>query len=248
MRNARTPGTPVGETLVHLLQEAAERHGSRDALLFKPAFRYQRWSYSRLWEESGQVATLLQRRGLTKGDQVILWGPNSPHWVLIFFGCIRAGVVAVPLDLRSAPDYVARVVSRTSPKLAITSRVTPKGKADLGVPEITFEELEGSIQGLPQPQAVDIAPGDLVEIMFTSGTTGDPKGVMLTHRNLTANVHGVSQYITCGPSSRLLSILPLSHMYEQMGGLFIALHRGPASLIPPAASRACWPVPCGSAG
>ena len=232
MRNARTPGTPVGETLVHLLQEAAERHGSRDALLFKPAFRYQRWSYSRLWEESGQVATLLQRRGLTKGDQVILWGPNSPHWVLIFFGCIRAGVVAVPLDLRSAPDYVARVVSRTSPKLAITSRVTPKGNADLGVPEITFEDLEASIQGLPQPEAVDIAPGDLVEIMFTSGTTGDPKGVMLTHRNLTANVHGVSQYITCDSSSRLLSILPLSHMYEQMGGLFIALHSGASVTYP----------------
>ena len=87
------------------LRGAVERYGSRDALLFKPAFRYQRWSYSRLWNESGQVATLLQRRGLTMGDQVILWGPNSPHWVLIFFGCIRAGVVLVPLDLRSAPDY-----------------------------------------------------------------------------------------------------------------------------------------------
>ena len=209
MDSARKPGAADGETVVDFLRGTVEKYASRDALLFKPAFRYLRWTYSRLWDESGQVATLLQRRGLTKGDQVILWGPNSPHWVLIFFGCLRAGVILVPLDLRSAPDYVERVVSRTDPKLAFTSRLTPKGDVDLNVPEIAFEELESAIAGLPQPEQADIGPDDLAEIMFTSGTTGDPKGVMLTHRNLTANIEGISQYISCDPSSRLLSILPL---------------------------------------
>ena len=89
MSNSRMSGTPVGKTVVDFLRGAVERHGSRDALLFKPAFRYQRWSYSRLWNESGRVATLLQRRGLTKGDQVVLWGPNSPHWVLAFLSRIH---------------------------------------------------------------------------------------------------------------------------------------------------------------
>ena len=232
MNRADGPGNAVGETTVEFLRRAVEKYADRDALLFKPAFRYLRWSYSRLWDESGQVATLLQRRGLTKGDQVILWGPNSPHWVLIFFGCLRAGVIIVPLDLRSAPDYVERVASRTEPKLAFTSRFTPKGDVDLGVPEVTFEELEAAIAGLPQPEHVDIQPDDLAEIMFTSGTTGDPKGVMLTHRNLTANIAGVSEYISCDPSSRLLSILPLSHMYEQMGGLFMTLHYGASVTYP----------------
>ena len=232
MDRARRSGTAGGETVVGFLRGAVEQYGSRDALLFKPAFRYLRWTYSRLWDESGQVATLLQRRGLTKGDQVLLWGPNSPHWVLIFFGCLRAGVILVPLDLRSAPDYVARVVSRTDPKLAFTSRFTPKGDVDLSIPEVAFEELEASIAGLPQPEHVDIKPEDLAEIMFTSGTTGDPKGVMLTHRNLTANIEGISQYISCDPSSRLLSILPLSHMYEQMGGLFMTLHHGASVTYP----------------
>ena len=68
--------------------------------------------------------------------------------------------------------------------------------------------------------------------MFTSGTTGDPKGVMLTHRNLTANVEGITQYITVARSSRLLSILPLSHMYEQMGGLFMTLYSGGSVTYP----------------
>ena len=190
MARTSTAGAPVGDTVVSFLRGVVERHGPRDALLFKPAFRYLRWSYSRLWEESGQVATLLQRRGLTKGDQVILWGPNSPHWALILFGCIRAGIIVVPLDLRSAPDYVERVVSKTTPKLAFTSRFTPKGEVELGVPEIAFEDLEAAIAGLPEPEDVPIGPDDLAEIMFTSGTTGDPKGVMITHRNLTANIQG----------------------------------------------------------
>ena len=219
-------------TMGEFLSDVAGRYGSLDALLFKPGFRYQRWSYDRLWHESGQVATLLQRRGLAKGDQVIVWGPNCPQWVLVFFGCMRAGVVAVPLDLRSAPDYVERVISRITPKLAFTSRFTPKGDVELGLPEITFEELESEIHGLSEPDHVEIEPNDLAEIMFTSGTTGDPKGVMLTHRNLMANLEGITQYITCDTSSRLLSILPLSHMYEQMGGLLTVLHFGASVTYP----------------
>ncbi len=232
MNQTLKAGASARSTLVEFLRKSVDAHGPRDALLFKPGFRYQRWSYDRLWRESGQVATLLQSRGLAKGDQVVLWGPNSPQWVLILFGCLRAGVVAVPLDLRSAPDYVERVISRITPKLAFTSRFTPKNDADLGVPEIAFEELEGAIHGLPEPSLVDIEPDDLAEIMFTSGTTGDPKGVMLTHRNLTANIEGISQYITCDTSSRLLSILPLSHMYEQMGGLLAVLHFGASVTYP----------------
>ena len=222
----------TSNTIVEFLKTAVGAHGPRDALLFKPGFRYQRWSYDRLWSESGKVATLLQRRGLSKGDQVIVWGPNCPQWVLVFFGCLRAGVIAVPLDLRSAPDYVERVISRVTPKLAFTSRFTPKDDVNLGLPEITFEELESEIYELPAPEQVEIEPDDLAEIMFTSGTTGDPKGVMLTHRNLTSNIEGITQYITCETSSRLLSILPLSHMYEQMGGLLTVLQFGASVTYP----------------
>ena len=232
MTQTAPASAPAGRTIVDFLRDAVKAHGPRDALLFKPGFRYQRWSYDRLWAESGQVATLLQRRGLSKGDQVIVWGPNCPQWVLIFFGCLRAGVIAVPLDLRSAPDYVERVISRITPKLAFTSRYTPKDDVDIGLPEITFENLESEIYELPEPEQVEIQPDDLAEVMFTSGTTGDPKGVMLTHRNLAANIEGITQYITCNTSSRLLSILPLSHMYEQMGGLLTVLHFGASVTYP----------------
>lgn len=227
-----TSDHPAGETVIDFIRTATESYGPLDALLIKPGFRYMRWTYSQVWTQSGQVATLLQRRGLAKGDRAVLWGPNSPHWVIIFIGCLRAGVAVVPLDVRSAPDYVSRVLSKTEPKLAFTSRFTPKGELDLDVPEIAFEDLEAAIAGLPRPKDVNVGPHDLAEIMFTSGTTGDPKGVMLTHRNLKANIEGISRYISCGPSSRLLSILPLSHMYEQMGGLFMAMVSGASITYP----------------
>ena len=227
-----TSDHPAGETVIDFIRTATERYGPLDALLMKPGFRYMRWTYSQVWTQSGQVATLLQGRGLTKGDRVILWGPNSPHWVIIFIGCLRAGVAVVPLDVRSEADYVSRVLSKTEPKLAFTSRFTPKGELDLDVPEIAFEDLEAAIAGLPGPKDVNVGPHDLAEIMFTSGTTGDPKGVMLTHRNLKANIEGISRYISCEPSSRLLSILPLSHMYEQMGGLFMAMVSGASITYP----------------
>ena len=116
---------PFGDTLVDFLQVAAESYGSRDALLFKPGFRYHRWSYRDVWESAGRVATLLQERGVKKGDRVIIWAPNSPHWVLALFGTIRAGAVAVPLDLNCADDFAENVAARTRPASAFVSRMTP---------------------------------------------------------------------------------------------------------------------------
>ena len=139
---------------------------------------------------------------------------------------MRAGIVAVPLDLRSAPDFVASVVAKTRPALAIVSRATPAFHQELALPEVDLENLEELYGGLPPSTDVEVAPDDLAEIMFTSGTTGDPKGVMVTHRNLTANLSSASQYVPGRLSDRLISILPLSHMFEQMGGLLMPLRCG----------------------
>ena len=217
----------VGDTLVEFLELAARRYGPRTALLFKPVFRYKRWTYDELWESAGRMATALQRKGLNKGDRVVIWGPNSPQWVISFFGSMRAGLTVVPLDVRCPADFVDKVAAQTEPKLAFVSRIaTPEFRSSLNVPEVYFEELEREIEDLPEPDLVEVGPGDLAEIMFTSGTTGDPKGVMLTHRNITSNTWGASQHISGNSSDRLVSILPLSHMFEQVGGLLLVLLAG----------------------
>ena len=213
-------------TINHFLEEAAHRFGGRPALLFKPGFRYRTWSYRALWDDAQRVAALLQSRGIGKGDRVILWGPNAPQWVLAFFGCLRAGAIVVPLDLRSTPEFVHQVISKTAPVLAFISRFTPQGHTRLEVSALLFEDLEQLIYDLPLPREVALTGDDIAEIMFTSGTTGDAKGVLLSHRNLLANLQSVQQVIPGSPSFRMLSLLPLSHMFEQMGSLFSGLGCG----------------------
>ena len=215
-----------GETLAAFLKAKADLFGDRPALYFKPGFRYLSWSYRDLWEGAGRVASLLQARGVEKGDRVLLWGPNCPQWVLVYFGCVRAGAVLVPLDLRSTPDFVARVSSKTRPKLAFVSSVTPRRPEGFEVPELLLDRIELESSAMPEPGPVDLGWDDLAEVMFTSGTTGDPKGVMLTHGNLLSNLVGVTRYVSGKPTDRLLSILPLSHMFEQMGGLLVPLQAG----------------------
>ncbi len=220
------------DTLVELLEVSAKSFGPRPALLIKPSFRYRVWTYADLWEDLGRVASYLQERGVQKGDRVLLWGPNMPQWVLAFFGAFRAGAIAVPLDMRSAPDFVARVVERTEPRLAFDSRFTAQS-VELDIPSVHLEELDQIVVTYsPQPKEVMVGPNDLAEIMFTSGTTGEPKGVILTHRNIASNTEAVSQIFHGAASDRLLSLLPLSHMFEQCGGLLVPLIFGARIVYP----------------
>ena len=214
------------QTVSQFLEKVAREFGERPALMFKPGFRYRTWSYRALYDDVQRVATLLRSRGIGKGDRVVLWGPNAPHWVLAYFGCLQIGAIVVPLDLRSTPDFVYQVTSKTAPVLAFVSGVTPQEGVRLEVPTLMLEDLEQLIHDLGPPRYELLTGDDLAEIMFTSGTTGDAKGVMLTHRNLMANLESVQQVIPGRASFRLLSLLPLSHMFEQMGSLFTGLGCG----------------------
>ena len=214
------------QTLIQLVEQSVGRFGPRSALLIKAGASYERWTYTGLWEFAGKVACLLQQRGLQKGDRVLLWGPNCPQWVLAFLGCMRTGIIPVPLSLGATGDFVERVIRQTRPALAVLSRDMPSPQQELEVPSVYFEELEELARSLPAPLETEVAEEDLAEIVFTSGTTGDPKGVMLTQANLMANLEAINQYIPGKPSYRLLSLLPLSHMLEQMSGLFMVLRCG----------------------
>jgi long-chain acyl-CoA synthetase len=224
MNRSRTDTGPT--TLVEFMELGAQRFGAAPALLYKPGLRYETWSYSRLLDDARRFAALLESKGLRRGDRILICGPNCPQWVVALFGCAISGVVAVPLDIRSAPDFVERVVTKTEPRLALLSRRNPRTYERLVVPTCYFEDIDDLLREL-EPAAVNkMAPDDLFEIMFTSGTTGEPKGVMLTHHNLMADLAGSRDRVPDDPNYRLLSILPLSHMFEQMGGLLLPLSSG----------------------
>ncbi len=213
-------------TLVELLEQSAQRHPDHLALTMRAGVRTTRYSYAALHERASRYAALLAASGLQKGDRVIAWAPNQPEWVAAMFGVFIAGGVLVPLDVRSSPEFVARVVDRVTPRLAFAGRSQADELRALGLQ--VFVVGEGTLPPAPPFSPPPVEGTDLAEIIFTSGTTGDPKGVMLTHRNITANIEAGLRVIDIRPGTRMLSLLPLSHMFEQVAGCLAPLAVGAA--------------------
>ncbi|MEO8252442.1 MAG: AMP-binding protein, partial [Chloroflexota bacterium] len=226
------PAPSPQTTLVDLLRESAARYGSQPALLIKPGFRTRIWTYRDLADLAPRVARVLVDQGLERGDRVLIWGVNRPEWGIGFFGAVFAGLVLVPLDVRSQPEFVAKIVQRTRAKLVLASTQTAAPAADLGLPVLLIESLPDrarDVTPLPTPQPT---ASDLLEVVFTSGTTGEPKGAMLTHGNVVSNATALRAVFPFQPDERLLSILPLSHMFEQTCGLIAPFQVG-ASIVYP---------------
>jgi long-chain acyl-CoA synthetase len=204
--------------------------GGETAFAHRRGLRLVRWSYRRVAEAAFGFARELEARGIEKGERVLLWGANGPEWVAAFFGCALRGAVAVPLDVESAPDFVARVQGQTRARLVLYSAETKAQAAALGVPALALEELESVVAGRPRGPYVGVEVGadDLLEIIYTSGTTAEPRGVCLTHRNLLANLgpleEAMQKYMRwvrlVGPL-RFICLLPLSHVFGQFMGILV---------------------------
>ena len=221
-----------GPTLVDLLRDAAARFGDRPALLIKPGFRTRIWSYRDLAELAPRVARVLSEMGLERGDRVLIWGVNRPEWAIGFFGALFAGLVVVPLDVRSQPEFVAKIAQRTRARMVLASTQTRSLAEGLNLPVVLIESLPDRARDAAPLPTPELDGSDLVEVVFTSGTTGEPKGAMLTHANLLANANALREVFPFKPDERLLSILPLSHMFEQTCGLITPFLAG-ASIVYP---------------
>jgi long-chain acyl-CoA synthetase len=220
-------------TVNDLLQAAVERYGPHRALLIKPAFRTLTWRYRDLGDQVPRVARALTELGLTKNDRVVLWAVNRPEWALGFLATAHAGLVGVPLDVRSTDDFAVKVVAQTEPKLVLASRQTQEAAHRLGLPVVLIESLPDLARGVGEPlPAAPVDPDDLLLIVFTSGTTGDPKGVMLSHRNVSSNAATLIDVFPFGRDERLLSVIPLSHMFGLTCDLLAPLAAGKTVVYP----------------
>ncbi|MFL6284394.1 MAG: AMP-binding protein [Pyrinomonadaceae bacterium] len=204
--------------------------GGETAFARTRGLRLERWSYVRVATAAFRFARELEARGVSHGERVLLWAANGPEWVAAFFGCALRGAVLVPLDVESAPDFVSRVQSQTKARLALVSSETERHAASLGLPLLRLEELEETSSAhSPEPfESRDINADDLVEIIYTSGTTAEPRGVCLTHRNILANLAPLEEEIKkylrwerLVHPLRFLCLLPLSHVFGQFMGLFV---------------------------
>lgn len=224
-------------TLVDLLEDAVARYGDRTALsLRRDDGSTMTWSYRELDRRSRLAAWRLRALGLLPGDRLLTWSASTPELPAAYFGAMRAGLVFVPLDLQMSSDAVEVVVRASEARHLIlgAGRDAPDPReARLDhFPTTTVEALSAEPDASLPPDWEDQfaawpkpAPEDLFELVFTSGTTGTPKGVMLAHDNVLASVESFHRIVPA-MDHRIVSILPLSHLFEQSVGLFYALSVG----------------------
>jgi long-chain acyl-CoA synthetase len=213
--------------LTSYLDDFASR-GNEIAFAHYEGLRVKRWSYLDIAQTASQVARELEARGIGKGDRVLLWARNSPEWVATFFGCLLRGVVVVPIDVQSEHGFVHRVQDQVTAKLVFADH--PTNSIESEIPAINLSELRGLLADHSSARypTSNASTEDLVEIVFTSGTTAEPKGVSLTHRNVLANLNPLEEetrkYLKWEPlvhPIRFLNLVPLSHVFGQLMGILV---------------------------
>ena len=218
-------------TLLELLP-AIQALGDREAVRYHNGYRTWKFSYLDLRKLIGGFVVFIDQHGCKKRDRILLWGENRAEWVAAFWGSVARGVEVVPIDFHSSPAFVRRIQSETGARLLVLGAV----QRALLLSESTKMEAEtltlSRISHLPQTSCFEVSPvqpADVVEIVYTSGTTSEPKGVVHRHSNICANLNPIRAEIEryrvwARPFQpiRLLDMLPLSHMFGQSAGLFIA--------------------------
>ena len=220
-----------------------DRFPSDRAIVYSRGYRHSSWTYESLASTAALFANALKCRGIGSHDRILLWAPNSAEWVAAFWGCVLRRAVAVPMDDSASADFAARVARDSQVKLIVASRNKPP--LDPAIPVLVLEDLPATAsdhrvlatQTVPRettgPPDETIASEpldrqDLAEILFTSGTTAEPRGVVLTHGNFLANLEpierGIEPYLKYERflhPLRFVSLVPLSHVFGQFMALFV---------------------------
>ncbi len=205
------------------MQESASRHPDKIAVQMKTGDRYRQYTYRDLIRGVASVAHSLSEHRIEKGDRVALLSENRPEWMIAYLAVIAYGAVIVPLDAQMTDKEVALLLASSGSKAAFVSEAT-RQKLPRNVPLTVISFDPGMVVPFPDmltahhDAAIPPSPpaGDLAAILYTSGTTGDPKGVMLSQGNLASNLESVIKLELVDHTDNLLLLLPLHHTYPAM--------------------------------
>ena len=223
---------PAKRTQLATLVEDMRRWGMSPALVEHRGVRRYTTSYGALTALALRVAAELERRGIGPGERVVLWGANSAAWIAVYFGCVLRGVLPVPLDAAGDPAFAASVVREVRPRWIAGDRNLLRRLGPEILSGLEYTELDRLENAFPQETAaslpITLGPDSPLQIIFTSGTTGTPKGVVHTHRNLLASLRPIEReiakyrrYERWVHPLRFLHTLPLSHVFGQFMGLWV---------------------------
>jgi long-chain acyl-CoA synthetase len=228
---------PQPKDLLQLLNASVHHFGKRVALRYFAGeenaeelarTRDDRVTYEELGVFSDRAARKLLHEGVKNGDRVLLLSENRPEWAMAYFGVLKAGATAAPLDAQMSLQEIQNCAEAAQARVLIASPRTldrlgerPKGLRILTLPEL----LRGAPEGA-HPLRRTAAPDDVASVLFTSGTTGKPKGVLLTHRNFASLASKLATLFELRVGQGLLSVLPLHHTFEFTCGLLVPLLLG----------------------
>ena len=204
--------------------------GAREAIRYDDGLRRWSYTYDQVHEAAESYAQRLTQAGLKHGDRLMIWCDNRPEWVVVFWACILRGVTAVPVDARASADLVRRVVTAATARAIVASDGADLTGVSLPVvwrtSDIEWPPASRPRAGAPGPRP-PVTPDTVAEILFTSGTTGEPKGVLITHGNIVANIlplervaQRYQRHVALLRPLRFLALVPLSHMFGQAVSLF----------------------------
>lgn len=202
-------------TISQLVERGADSFGPRIAFQIRRNNSLVQYSFAAVAQKVSALQTWLVSVGVTPGDRVAILAENRPEWGISFLAVTGMGAVAVPLDAMLTKEEFSPLIKDAEPKAALVSK---KFKDFLVVPNLYLMEKFAKLSAGQKAAMTVIKPDDLASIVYTSGTTGEPKGVMLTHRNIMSNVLAVASLFKFSPTDNFLSVLPLHHTFETTAG------------------------------
>lgn len=227
----------MNTNLNDFFRDRVSRFASRPAMGMRLRYRTLAWTWRELGARADSLAAALGEAGVGKGDRVLLFSPNLPHWTAAFFAALSRGAAVVPLNPQSPPEQLNRIMRACEPKALLKFSRLAWAAAPLPAIDIDLE-IPGPAGRVPEAPA-EIRESDMAEIIYTSGTTGEPKGVVLTHGNILSNLEALAELLPITPRDHVFSIVPLFHVYGQLAGMFYPLYHGaPAAYVQSLSSRA----------
>ena len=219
------------KNLLSLFDDFA-RFGRDVAVVQRRGYRRKKVTYEELSVDAWFWEPILGQRGIAVGDRVLLWGRNSAEWVACFWGILLRGAIVVPMDAAASIDFVRRVIQDAGVKLILRDGSLPELSGS--PPSLIINNLSDVYGAAAEPLIKSREAGrastrsTIAEILYTSGTTGEPRGVVLTHGNFLANLEplerGIEQYRKYERwfhPLRFVSLIPLSHVFGQFMALFV---------------------------
>ncbi|MBM3521521.1 MAG: AMP-binding protein, partial [Alphaproteobacteria bacterium] len=229
--------TSVASTLADLIQELAAR-GSRVAVRHVIASGHRTASYAELAALAGDLARRLVASGLARGESVLIWAPNSIDWLVARMAIVLAGAVGIALDELTTDVELPVLVRDSGARRAFTAAANV-ARLEAAAPSLDILTLEaegplgwGRLSSAPAQALPALTPADAVAIVYTSGTTGQPKSFALSHANILANVRALSDQKLLAAHERVLLPLPLHHVYPLTVGIFTAWANGCEVVLP----------------